>query len=54
MYGKNGIDGLLAIFRGAYNLEFFFDGLAHCCDHLLMVISEHHGRSRNELFTQIG
>jgi hypothetical protein len=39
---KNGIDGLLAIFHGAHNLERLTECLANYCDHLLMIISEHH------------
>jgi hypothetical protein len=39
---KNRTDGLLAIFYGAHNLELLTERLAHSCDRLLVIISEHH------------
>jgi hypothetical protein len=39
---KNGIDGLLAVFRGSQNLELLTERLTNHCDHLLMIVSQHH------------
>jgi hypothetical protein len=39
---RTGIDGLLAVFHGANNLELLAECLPNYCDHLLMIISEHH------------
>ena len=38
----NGIDGLLAVFRGGQNLELLAERLTNHCDHLLMIVSQHH------------
>ena len=39
---KNGIGGLLTIFRSAHNLELLTERLASYCDHLLMMLSVLH------------